>query len=146
MSRKGAGQALRLGRVARGRYRAISAQRTNSITPLLAIRTCLALVQEETACRKLDRGAYPGRCHWSCWCAVGIAPCPGGTRAREARQSFRARKSAPDSRADEQSRRLRCLSACPRVSRLVAPGGCDPVIPGGSEVGSEFCPGLGISL
>src|SRR2546430_12887416 len=85
MSRKGAGQALRLGRGARGRYRAISAQRTDSITPLFAIGACLALVQEESACRQLDRGAYHRRCHWSCRCAVGIAACPGGTGARAAR-------------------------------------------------------------
>src|SRR6266478_2809560 len=146
MSRKGAGQALRLGPGARGRYRAISAQPTDSIAPLLATGACLALVQEETACRKLDRGAHLGRCHWSCRYALGIAACSDGTRARATCQSFRARKSAPDSRADEQSCRLRCLSARPRVSRLVAPRGCDSIIPRGSEVGSQFCAGLGISL
>src|SRR5439155_6251093 len=120
--------------------------RTDSLTPLLAIGASLALVQKETAGRQFDCGTYRGRCHWLCRCAVGIAACPGGPGARAARQSFRARKSAPDSRADEQSCRLRCISAWPRVSRLVARGWCDSVIPRGSEVGSQFCAGLGISL
>src|SRR5438270_686443 len=83
------------------------------------------LVETENAGRQFDCGTYRGRCHWSYQCAVGIAACPGGAGARAPRQSFRARKSAPDSRADEQSCRLRCLSARPRVSRLVAPRGCD---------------------
>ena len=91
----------------------------------------------------LIAAAYPGRCGCHGWRSVGIAPCPGGTGARAARQTFRARKSAPGSRTDEQSCRLRCLSAWPRVSRRVAPGGCDSVISRGSEVGSQFCHWLG---
>ncbi len=64
----------------------------------------------------LIAAAYPGRCGCHGWRAVGIAPCPGGTGARAARQSFRARKSAPGSRTDEQSCRVRGLSAWSRVS------------------------------
>ena len=37
-----------------------------------------------------------------------------------------------------------CVPA--QVCRRLAPGGCDSIISRGSEVGSEFCPGLGISL
>ena len=57
----------------------------------------------------------------------------------------KARVQAP---TDERCRCLRCLSACPRVSRRAAAsrGGWDSVISGGREVGSQFCPGLGISF
>src|SRR6266436_4722391 len=91
-------------------------------------------------------GIDHGRCRCLSRRALGIVQCPGATRVGEAREAFRARKSTPGSRTDEQSCRLRCLSAWPRISRRLAPRGCDSAISRGSEVGSQFYPRLGISL
>ena len=62
-----------------------------------------------------------------------------------------AGKSASGGEADEQCRRLRCLSARTRddSSRHVGTserGACGSVVSRGSEVGSEFCAGVGLSL
>ena len=78
------------------------------------------LVQEETAGRQFDYSAYPGRCDWSCRCAVGIAACPGGTRARTACQSFEQEKARL---AAEQTKNPAAYDAYLRGRAFPAVGG-----------------------
>jgi hypothetical protein len=81
----------------------------------------------------------------------GLPCCLAALGSRESKRSgssssapmISSRKSAPEA---EQTKfcRLRCLSACARFP-AVAPEGAIRLFRG-SEVGSDFCAGLGISL